>query len=490
MDKTGYRSIAYFAAGILIMLAFRLIPPGLLPEVTKVGLEIIGIFVGTIFLWTTIDPLVASMTSIFMIAVSAFDSCAGVLSTCFGNPTVVQMLFLMIFIGCITNRKVTLYIARWIMSRKIIEGRPWIFTLIMMIGAYVMAVFVGCFIPIFLFWPVLYDVYKQVGYKKTDAYPKVMTFGIVIAALIGFPVPPWMGNGLALLGNYRGLLANFKGLTAMEGAGINNGVYFVVCFLMGLVLICAAVLTMRFVFRPDVTALKRVTVEMLQRNPLPPMSFAQKVSGIALVIFILAMLLPSFFQDAPILGFLFDNSYVIPMVGAAILCLILTEDGPVLRIGEVMGELAWPTFFLCTSAILLGSVLTNESTGVTAFLSTVLSPIFTNMTVSVFTVVMLIVTVLLTNICNSLVIGMILQPVVLTYCAGAGANPAPLITLLIFTVLLSAACTPAASPFAAMLFANKEYLRSSDVYKYSTVTVAVELVLILVLGIPFVNLFL
>ncbi len=489
MDKTGYRSIAYFAAGILIMLAFRLLPIGLLPEVTAVGLEIIGIFVGTIFLWTMIDPLVASMTSIFMIAVSAYDSCANVLSVCFGNPTVVQMLFLMIFIGCITNRKVTLYIARWIMSRKIIEGRPWMFTLIMMIGAYVMAVFVGCFIPIFLFWPVLYDVYEQVGYKKTDAYPKVMTFGIVVAALIGFPVPPWMGNGLALLGNYRGLLGNFESLSPMEGVQINNGVYFVVCFIMGLVLICAAVLIMRFIFRPNVTPLRQVTVEMLQMNPLPPMSFAQKVSGFALVIFILAMLLPSFFQNVPVLGFLFDNSYVIPMVGAAILCLILTEDGPVLRIGQVMGELAWPTFFLCTSAILLGSVLTNESTGVTAFLSTVLSPIFTNMSVPIFTVVMLIVTVLLTNICNSLVIGMILQPVVLTYCAGAGANPAPLITLLIFTVLLSAACTPAASPFAAMLFANKEYLRSGDVYKYSVTTVAVELVLILVLGIPFVNLF-
>ena len=95
---------------------------------------------------------------------------------------------------------------------------------------------------------------------------------------------------------------------------------------------------------------------------------------------------------------------------------------------------------------------------------------------------------ILTNICNSLVIGMILQPVALAYCTSAGVNPAPIITILIFTVLLTAACTPAASPFAAMLFGNKEYLTSGDVYKYSTVFVLAEFVIIIVIGIPFINL--
>ena len=121
------------------------------------------------------------------------------------------------------------------------------------------------------------------------------------------------------------------------------------------------------------------------------------------------------------------------------------------------------------------------------FLNVILSPIFSGMSVTVFTIVLMLVTVLLTNISNSLVIGMILQPVILTYCATANVNPAPIITLTIFTVLLSAACTPAASPFAAMLFGNKEYLTSGDVYKYSLTFVLVEVVLILLVGIPFIN---
>ena len=481
-------SYIHFAIGLLIMLIFRFIPVGVLPNVTEPGLQIMGIFIGTIYLWSTSDPSVASITAIVMIGLSDFTTAGGALVGCFGNATVIQMLFLMIFMGGLTNRRLTVYIGRWILTRKVIEGKPWVFTTAILLGSYCMSVFIGCFAPIFLFWPVLYGIFEDVGFKKTDKYPKLIIIGVVLGALIGFPVPPYMSNGLALLGNYRGLLPNFGNLSEMPGVMIADGTYFIACFIMGLLLIVSVVLVMRFVFRPDVEPLKDVTIEMLEKNPLPPMNKAQKIYGVSLVVFIFCMLVPSLLPTVPVLSFLYQNSLLVPVALTVILCLLRGEDGPVLDMQSVMGkDFAWPTFWLCTAAIYLGGVLTNEATGITPFLNTVLSPIFTGMSGAVFTVVLLLVTVVLTNICNSLVIGMIMQPVVLTYCVSAGVNPAPIITLLIFTVLLSAACTPAASPFAAMLFGNKDYLTSGDVYKYATTFVLVELVIILVIGIPFIN---
>ena len=131
--------------------------------------------------------------------------------------------------------------------------------------------------------------------------------------------------------------------------------------------------------------------------------------------------------------------------------------------------------------------MTNESTGITAFLNLTLSPLFNGMSPMVFTVVILIVAVLLTNLCNSLVIGMILQPVILTYCMSTGANAVPIVMIMIFFVLLSAAITPAASPFAAILHGNKEWVPSGDVYKYTLTYVGLELVLVLIIGIPVTN---
>lgn len=489
MKKKINSSYIHFIIGMIIMLGFRFVPMGVLPNVTKIGLQVMGVFIGTIYLWSTIDPSVASLTSIVMLAFTDFAPAGNIMMSAFGNPTVVQMFFLMIFMGGLTNRRLTVYIARWIMTRKMIEGRPWIFTLVMLLGTYVMSVFIGAFAPIFLFWPVLYGIFDEVGFKKTDAYPKVMIVGIVIAALIGFPVPPYMANGLALLGNYRGLLANFPALASMDGVMISNASYFIGCFVIGLLLIVVTVLIMKFIFRPDVEPLKKISIEMLEKNPLPPMTMSQKTYGIFLCIFIFVMLVPSLLPNLPILNFLNANSLIMPMVLVTILVLLSFEDGPVLKLNEVMGkDFAWPTYLLCTSAILLGSVLTNEATGITAFLNTVLSPVFAGISGGMFTIVLLLFAIVLTNICNSLVIGMILQPVVLTYCVNTGVNPAPIITLLIFTVLLTAACTPAASPFAAMMFGNKEYLTSGDVYKYSTVFVVIEFIVIIIVGIPFINL--
>jgi sodium-dependent dicarboxylate transporter 2/3/5 len=199
------------------------------------------------------------------------------------------------------------------------------------------------------------------------------------------------------------------------------------------------------------------------------------------------MLLPSLFPTAPVLSFLNKNSLLLGTALVTVLCVLKFEDGPVLRMGPTMGEFAWPTYFLCVSAIYLGNVLTDQSTGITVLLNTILGPIFNGMSTTVFTVVVILVCVVLTNISNSLVIGMIMQPVILTFCNAAGINPAPIISLMIFAVLSSACATPAASPFAAMLFGNKEYLSSGDVYKFSGLFVIIEVIFVLVVGIPFFN---
>ncbi len=492
MTSETKKTYIHFIIGTIIMFAFRFIPEGVLPNVTPIGLQVMGVFIGTIYLWTTIDPLTSSVFCIFMLALTDFAPAAGVLQTCFGNPTAIQMFFLMIFMGGLTDRRLTVYIARFLMTRKIVEGRPWVFTFIMLFGSFLISAFINAFTPIMLFWPVLYGVFEEVGFKKTDKYPKIMLIGIVIAALIGFPVPPYMSNGLALLGNYRGLLPNFPTLVEREGVMVSNAMYWIGCFTLGVLLLLVTVAVMKFVFRPDVSPLKNVTIEMLERNPLPPMSLAQRIYSYALGVFIFVMLVPTLLPNAPVLSFLNKNSIAIAVGLVVVMSLLKDTDGsPVLRMASTMGQhMSWPTYFLCVAAMLIGGVLTNESTGITAFLNAVLGPVFNGMSGTVFTFALLLICVLLTNISNSLVIGMILQPVVLTYCATAGINPAPIITLLTFTVLLTAACTPAASPFAAMMFANKEWLDNKDVYKYATIIVIAEFVTIMVVGIPLINILL
>lgn len=195
MEKKSMKTLIHFIIGFAIMIGFRFIPAGVLPQVTPVGLQVLGVFVGTIYLWTTVDPILGSIASIVMLGFTDWASMNYVLLQAFGNPVLVQCLFLMIIMGGLTDRRINAYIARFILTRKMIEGKPWIFTGAIVFGSYLMSVFVGCFAPIFLFWPVLTSVYEEVGFKKSDLYPQLMTIMVVMAAVVGFPVPPYMGNG-------------------------------------------------------------------------------------------------------------------------------------------------------------------------------------------------------------------------------------------------------------------------------------------------------
>ena len=55
---------------------------------------------------------------------------------------------------------------------------------------------------------------------------------------------------------------------------------------------------------------------------------------------------------------------------------------PLMDFSSTMKRFSWSTYFLIASAILLGNALTNESTGVSAFLNTVLMPVLQNVPAS------------------------------------------------------------------------------------------------------------
>ena len=472
----------HFIIGLAIMFLIRWMPVEM-PAITPVGKQILGIFIGTLYLWSTVDPIWSSILSIFMIGTSDYAAMGGVLSTAFGNPTVVQMLFLMIIMNSLQVTGLSAHIGRFFITRKFIIGRPWVFTAVLFFGSVLMAAFVGCFAPIFLFWPILYDIFQDIGMKPKEEYPTLMLIFIVVACAIGFPVPPYMSNGLALISNYATITQNILGTSVV----INDARWLIVALIFGAACAVAIMLFAKFVLRPDVSKLKNLTLEQLNKNPLPPLNTRQKMVGIIIVIFLLSMLMPSLFPSLPGMSWLSANSTGMAMLFIVILCVLRADGKPLITIGENMRNFAWGTYFLVVSAILIGSVLTNESTGVIAFLNTILSPVFKNMSPLVFTIVVLFVGCVLTNVCNSLVIGMILQPVIATYSLTVGVNSAPIAALMSMFVLLCAIATPAASPFAAMLFGNKEWLNAKDIYKYDLMFVVIEMILVLIVGVPLAN---
>ena len=161
--QLGTSKNIHFIIGFAIMMIFRFIPP--LEPVTAVGMQILGIFLGTLYLWTTVDVLWSSVFCVAMVGLSDYDSMANVLSLAFGNTVVVQVFFMMLFAGALAHEGITAHIGRFFLTRKISEGRPWVFTLMVCLACFAMSIFVGVTPAVILMWPIVYEALNQVGYR-------------------------------------------------------------------------------------------------------------------------------------------------------------------------------------------------------------------------------------------------------------------------------------------------------------------------------------
>ena len=482
--QTKNRDLKYvhLAIGVAIMLLFRFLPITL-PCVTPLGMKILGIFIGTLYLWTTSDAITSSILAIFMVGISGASDMNSVLTSTFGNPILVQVMFMLLIINSLVENRLTEYCGRFFLTRKSCLGHPWMLVFYIMIGCVLMGAFMGGFTPIFLFGPILYDIFETVGMKKHEKFPTIMLILVTIATLLGFPVPPFMGNGLALISNYATVTSNIMG-APIE---INSAGYLATGLIHAFACVIALVLFAKFVLRPDVSRLKNLTMDDLNKNPLPPMSLKQKLIAASVAGFVIILLIPSVAPGWSFAKIVKANTYGIAAFVVFLMCTVQIAGKPLLVFSESMKRFNWSTYFLIGSAILLGNTLTSESTGVSAFLNSVLMPIFKNVPVSAFAIIIMLLTVVLTNLCNSFVIGLLLQPVIATFCMASGMNSAPVTALMILFVLSSAAITPAASPFAAMLFGNKEWLEPKEIYKYTLMFIGLELIVVLAISLPAAN---
>ena len=133
-EKTKTSTIVHSIVGLAIMIGFRFLPLNL-PEVTPVGMQVIGIFIGTLYLWTFVDPAWASLMAVAMLGFSDYASMSAVITAAFGAPVTQQVFFLMILSGSLVYYKITLYIGRFFLTRKFTNGKPWLLVAVICVGA-------------------------------------------------------------------------------------------------------------------------------------------------------------------------------------------------------------------------------------------------------------------------------------------------------------------------------------------------------------------
>ncbi len=101
-------------------------------------------------------------------------------------------------------------------------------------------------------------------------------------------------------------------------------------------------------------------------------------------------------------------------------------------------------------------------------------------------IIIVVVSVVLTNFMANTTVGLMFTPVIYSFSVSMGFNPMPLIAMMLVSIHI-AYLTPAASPFASLLFGYSSWVKPGDIYKYGLITCIAMTVIFLLVGIPLSN---
>ena len=473
-------SMVVEASDKLMSMGLPQVDGGLLLSITPVGMTVVTIFMGVVYLWTTVDTMWPSLLGVLLLGMSEYAPMTMVLKQYLGNPMVVMIFFLFVFAAILVHSNLSQYLARWFMTHPRVQGRPWLFTAAILLATY----FVGFLEQVtacFLMLPVLYVVFDEVGFKKGDRYVTFMTVNIIVMALLSFASDPIKAGAFYLLANLQSLAVKAPELGVVP---INLSAYLVFSFTVSFVCIGAILALMRFVFRVDVSPLKNIDMKKVNKEELPPMSGAQKTVVGLFVFYAVWLLLPGIIgRDNPIGGFMGQNAFAGTLLVTFLASFIRIDGKPVADLQETSKVFSWRTFYLIATAFLLGGAMSSKATNVSVFMEYLLRDQLTGLGMVGLSVAVIILGIVITNFFNSVVAGLVLSPVLLAIANAFGFNAAPVLACFFFAVLIACA-TPAGSPFGAILFDQPKWISTKNAALHAVLMSAVVVVVLIVVGIP------
>lgn len=463
------------AISVLVMVLFRFVPP--FGAMTPLGMEILGIFLGVLWAWINCDMVWPSVLAFISIGFSGFsESVAATITGALTNGTVQLILWLFVFSAILTVSGISAQLANRLVSSKFCKGHPWRLSLVIFAACYVSAIFGAGIAGILICWEFVYMICKQVGYSKTDKWPRMMLVGIVFTNCVGGVVMPFN----------VGVVASFGYLTtASDGlwGAYDFLTYIVFSLAVSLSALALYTLISKLILKPDMSKLR----ENVDIGKVEAFNMKQKIAIGALIAIIIVTVLPSMLPK----GF-FLKTFLNKMgVGALVLtvCAAITlfrdkQGKPYFTFQELGSRgVMWNIFFMVATAITIGSALSSPDSGFSATFVNLFSPIFSGAGPYFFALIIGLTTLLLTNIINNSVTGAIMVPLMYSFATVVGANPLVVTGIIIFTSNIGL-LLPCASPAGALMGGNKEWLSQKDIFKQGLICLLSIIVAIAVIGIP------
>lgn len=479
--KRPKNTMYYINTIIVFVLMFGIGSVEPIGQITPLGMQILGIFVGTLYGWCTVGLVWPSLMAMVMVGLSGYCTVSESFIAGFGNDIPISIIVVYTLAAFMEESGLSAFLANWFISRKIGEGRPWVFTLLIFLAAYILSALISMYATIIILWAIFYKICDQIGEPRRSRYTAFVISGIVIICSITGAVFPFKPFSVLIIG------------LATEGLGAALNYNFVTWTVYNVILSFATMvgyaIVGRIILRPDMSRVKNAGAEFahLRNNK---MNREQKVAGVVLIVFMLMLLLPSVIPSSvPGMAQLSN----LGVIGVGVLCIMVlaifkSKDGKnYINVPHLIKKgVNWELILLIAATMPLSSALEAEECGVLQTVLAWMTQVFSGLSATAFLIIITLLFIVVTQVTHNLVLIMVFTPVLIKMGLNFGIEPL-LITFLIYYAAMAAFCTPAASANAALIFGNVEWVQTKHAYLIGFLIVIVSALVLLCIGIPLAN---
>ena len=422
-------------------------------SVTRVGVCGICIFVGLVILAASgYHYLAISSLAILAIQLSGAFTFNQMIAASIGGSTIYQLIIVYGLCRALIECGAGDVIAKWLISRKFAQGKPYAFTLMLMIAS----IFAGAFIGLgglLFYYSVLESIRKELGYEEHSQWMKFNVFGVYAEAMIGMSVLPFKGLPAIIFTPLKNALKD-------TGVTTNDVAFMGIVALLGIILALLYYPIMK-TFRVDCSRLENLDITKMEGMDNVRMDKHQKWVTILFAVSLVYSILLLFIKPTMgTFGKLFNG---VTQAGwfafiLAIMCLIKVDGKPLANPRTVLKEgVDWNVIYAMIGFTQAGAVLTLDDAGIKQWLQSVLSGVFVDSGYAVFLLLVFLFSWILTNFLSNSAVGVIMAslagPFLIVHVQN-GANPTVFAAGFMVSVMFAFA-TQASCGAAPLLFGNK-----------------------------------
>lgn len=475
--KAINKTFMHLCISFVIMLAGSFLPAP--APVTRMGMQVIFVFIGMIYGWCVSTMMWPSLLGILMLGLTEYMASSTASFTAFiTNSSVLGMVTSFVVLGFLASSGLLVTIAKWIVTRKSLVGKPWKFIVVISLVVWFASAVFHTVVTMILFFSLILGLLKDMGYTKEDMLPTFMLMDIAIIAAFGAMWLPFMPNALFVQGLiFTSVGANLTTLQYLGCISLPSFLAVVVYLLVG-----------RFLLRIDTT--KFIKASESAADEIIEVTATQKHAIVALIIFVLGVGLPAVCPATwPPIAVLNRMGIVGVSIAVTIGLIVLNgKDGKPIATFKEMASEGYGDFsaiVLSGSILLVGASVTAKGTGIVEAISAFLLPLINQMSIALFIAVIAIFLALISQVSMNMVLMMIFSPLLAAVLSSVGANP--IMSIMVAYLAPNVAfLAPSGSMPAALVFSRTDWVEKKNLYKIVVpwVILAVMMFIILTLTLP------